>query len=120
MNLGLGSVGGFLPTIIQGLGYTEAKAQLFTVPPYAVSLVFMLLITTYSDRALTRGIPVAIVFIIGAVGWAILMGVSPVKASHAMLSVRYFGCFCVVTAGYSAIPLISESWCEVVEREFRP
>jgi hypothetical protein len=31
MNLGLGSVGGFLPTIIKGLGYTEARAQSFTL-----------------------------------------------------------------------------------------
>ena len=36
MNLGLGSVSGFLPTIIKGLGYAEARAQLFTGkhPPY--------------------------------------------------------------------------------------
>lgn len=39
MNLGLGSVGGFLPTIIKGLGYSNADAQLYTVPPYVVSLV---------------------------------------------------------------------------------
>lgn len=30
MNLGLGSVGGYLPTIIKGLGYSSADAQLYT------------------------------------------------------------------------------------------
>lgn len=28
------------PTIVKGLGYSAARAQLFTVPPYAVALVF--------------------------------------------------------------------------------
>ncbi|KAL8291709.1 hypothetical protein RQP46_001967 [Phenoliferia psychrophenolica] len=90
MNLGLGSVGGYLPTNV-------------------VALVFMLLITTYSDRYQTRGIPIASVFCIGIVGWAILFAVSPIKASHMALRARYFGCIAVVTAGYSNIPLII-SW----------
>ncbi|KAJ7613445.1 major facilitator superfamily domain-containing protein [Roridomyces roridus] len=109
MNLGLGSVTGFLPTIIKGLGYTNARAQLFTVPPYAVALVFMLLMSTYSDRYQTRGIPVAIVFCVGIVGWGILFGVSPVHATQSMLHARYFGCICIVTSGYSNIPLVM-SW----------
>lgn len=33
MNLTLGSISGFLPTIIKTLGYTNSRAQLFTVPP---------------------------------------------------------------------------------------
>jgi hypothetical protein len=91
MNLGLGSVGGFLPTIIKGLGYTNARAQLFTVPPYAVALVFMLLLTSFSDWKQTRGIPAAAVFCIGIVGWAILMAVpANVKTDSAsQLHARY-------------------------------
>lgn len=106
MNLGLGSVGGFLPTIIKGLGFAEAKAQAMTTPPYVVALVFMLLLTSYSDRYQTRGFPVAAVFCIGILGWALLLGVSPVHASSTALHVRYFGCICVVVAGYTNIPLI--------------
>ncbi|KAJ7225131.1 major facilitator superfamily domain-containing protein [Mycena haematopus] len=109
MNLGLGSVSGFLPTIIKGLGYTNANAQLYTVPPYVVSLVFMLLMSTYSDHYQTRGVPAASVFAIAIVGWAILLGVSPIEPSHMALHARYFGCICVVTAGYSNSPLIM-SW----------
>lgn len=59
-----------------------------------VALVVMLLITTYSDRYQTRGIPVASVFCIGIVGWAILLGIKPDTALHA----RYFGCICVVVS----------------------
>ncbi|KAK7060032.1 major facilitator superfamily domain-containing protein [Favolaschia claudopus] len=109
MNLGLGSVTGFLPTIVKGLGYSNADAQLFTVPPYVVALVFMLLIASYSDHYQTRGIPVISVFCISIVGWAILLSVTPIHPTHAQLHARYFGCICVVTAGYSNIPLIM-SW----------
>lgn len=71
MNCGLGSVGGFLPTIVkvrelpsahlvqtltpiffhpsQGLGYTNAEAQLYTVPPYAVSPLAHSACSSYAD-----------------------------------------------------------------------
>ena len=104
MNLGLGSVGGFLPTIIKGLdaNLSNAQAQLYTVPPYAVALVFMLLLTSFSDWRQSRGIPVACVFCIGIIGWALLLSLD---AKH-NYSARYFGCICVVVAGYTNIPLI--------------
>ncbi|KAI5451618.1 hypothetical protein NCC49_001599 [Naganishia albida] len=106
MNLTLGSVSGFLPTIIKGLGYSNARAQLFSVPPYAVALVVMVLLSTYSDKFRTRGIPAASVFVIGIVGWVLLLAISPVHATASHLHIRYFGCICIVTAGYCAIPII--------------
>ncbi|GAA5880205.1 hypothetical protein JCM3774_006085 [Rhodotorula dairenensis] len=106
MNLTLGSVSGFLPTIVKGLGYSDANAQLYTVPPYAVSLGVMLLLTTISDRTRSRGLCVAAVYCIGIVGWAILYGVSPIDVSKGGLRTRYFACCCLASAGYSNIPLI--------------
>lgn len=123
MNLNLGSVGGFLPTIIKGfgkfsssllqlentyvlsLGYSNARAQLFTVPPYVVALVFMLILTSFSDWRQTRGLPAASVFCLGIIGWAILLTLP----AHEHYSARYFACICIVTAGYTNIPLIM-SW----------
>ena len=107
MNLTLGSVTGFLPTIVQsGFGFTAARAQLMTVPPYAVALVVMLLITAYSDRQQTRGVPVMIPFTLGIIGWAILLAVPAAHMTHSESSARYFACICIVTAGYCNIPLI--------------
>lgn len=40
----------FAPTIVSGLGYTSLRAQLMTVPPYAVSWVFSILIGCAADR----------------------------------------------------------------------
>ncbi|TYJ54827.1 hypothetical protein B9479_004498 [Cryptococcus floricola] len=105
MNLTLGSVSGFLPTIVKGFGYTDAKAQLMTVPPYAVALVFMLFLTSFSDWKQSRGLPAASVFCIGIVGWAILLSLD----ADSNYSARYFAVICIVTAGYTNIPIIM-SW----------
>ncbi|BGP13076.1 hypothetical protein JCM10213v2_000995 [Rhodosporidiobolus nylandii] len=109
MNLTLGSVSGFLPKIVAGLGYSNADAQLYSVPPYAVALAYMLLITSFSDKKQTRGIPSMSVYAIGIVGWVILLAVNPVGVTKGGLRARYFACCCLATAGYANIPLVM-SW----------
>ncbi|EJD37819.1 MFS general substrate transporter [Auricularia subglabra TFB-10046 SS5] len=103
MNCTLGSVSGFLPTIIKSLGHSNADAQLYTVPPYAVALVFMTGMSAISDRLRSRGIFVAIVFTLSALGWLILLVVETNQRA------RYFATFLTVIGGYAAIPLIT-SW----------
>ncbi|KZV98263.1 MFS general substrate transporter [Exidia glandulosa HHB12029] len=103
MNCTLGSVSGFLPTIIKTMGYSNADAQLFTVPPYAVALVFMTLTSTASDKVRSRGPFVALVFSLSALGWLILLVVETNQRA------RYFATFLTVIGGYAAIPLIM-SW----------
>jgi nitrate/nitrite transporter NarK len=46
----------FLPTIISKMGYSNEKAQLMTVPPYAVACFFCILIGWLADRHGERGI----------------------------------------------------------------
>ncbi|KAJ5674360.1 uncharacterized protein N7477_004294 [Penicillium maclennaniae] len=48
MSLPLYTLSLFLPTIIRDLGYSAAKAQLLTVPPYAVAFILTI---TIADRA---------------------------------------------------------------------
>lgn len=55
MNVNLSSIGGFLPTIVKNMGYTAARAQLFTVPPYAVALAVTVIVASISDRMQSRG-----------------------------------------------------------------
>ena len=40
----------FIPAIVSGLGYTSLKAQLMTVPPYAVAYFVSLLVAWSADR----------------------------------------------------------------------
>ncbi|KAI0322910.1 MFS general substrate transporter [Amylostereum chailletii] len=59
-NAALASISAFLPTIIETFGFTNARAQLLTVPPYAVCAVVLTLLSWVSDRLQTRGPFVAI------------------------------------------------------------
>jgi hypothetical protein len=103
LNLSLASISGFLPTIIQSFGYTAARAQLFTVPPYACATVMTLFISWSSDRTRQRGVFVIVSMLLSAVGFAILLGVTQDNA------VRYFATFLIVTGAFSCIPLML-SW----------
>jgi hypothetical protein len=53
---GVASLGYFAPTIIEGLGYSDLRAQLFTVPPYGIAYPITLLLAWLSDRLKTRGL----------------------------------------------------------------
>jgi len=102
-NLTLASNSGFLPTIIKSLGYSDANAQLYTVPPYACAFVSMILTSFISDRIRCRGLFVGGVMMLSCTGWIILLAV--VDNQHA----RYFATFLVVMGSFSAIPL-TLSW----------
>lgn len=97
-----------LPSMIYGFPSAALRRQpgiqyaiLTFHPPILTGSVpiLVLLISSYSDRYQTRGVPVASVFAIAIVGWGILYGVNPVGASAMDLHARYFGCICIVTAG---------------------
>ncbi|KZP01013.1 MFS general substrate transporter [Calocera viscosa TUFC12733] len=105
LNVALSSLGGFLPTIIAGMGYTNAQAQLLTVPPYAVG-GFVLICTVFlSDKYQNRGIPIATATAIGGTGYLVLCLVDP-----SQLHVRYFCTFLICIGTYTTIPL-TVAWC---------
>ncbi|KAH7096212.1 major facilitator superfamily domain-containing protein [Auriculariales sp. MPI-PUGE-AT-0066] len=59
----------FSPTIVAGLGYTSLRAQLFTVPPYAVAYVVQVCTSYLADRLNRRGLVTMIMATIGAIGF---------------------------------------------------
>jgi sugar phosphate permease len=99
LNLTLGSISGFLPTIITTLGYSSVNAQLYTVPPYAVAVVYMAVISFLSDRFKIRGFFVFFDAMVAVIGFAILIGVQKNQA------VRYFAVFLIVAPTFTNIPL---------------
>ncbi|KAK2461227.1 hypothetical protein APHAL10511_006754 [Amanita phalloides] len=99
LNCALASISAFLPTIIKSFGYSDARAQLFTVPPYAVSAVVLIIFSFFSDRLQTRGIPIAIACSISAIGYLLLL-VIPHN-----IHVRYFAIFCITSGTYTSIGL---------------
>ncbi|CAE6425286.1 unnamed protein product [Rhizoctonia solani] len=72
LNVALSSISVFLPTIIRTLGYTNAKAQLMSVPPYACAGVVMLLVAKTSDHTRLRGPFVAGSLALSGIGYVIL------------------------------------------------
>lgn len=99
-NAALASISAFLPTIIKTFGYTNARAQLFTVPPYAVTAVVITIVSWCSDRLLTRGPFVMAASAIGGIGYVLLLTVA--NNEH----VRYFATFCIVGGTYTTIGLV--------------
>ncbi|KAK6827574.1 MFS transporter [Apiospora arundinis] len=74
MSLPLYTLSLFLPTIISSLGYTAAKAQLLTVPPYAFAFFTTIALAILSERTGQRALFIAGSSLFGAVGYAILLG----------------------------------------------
>jgi sugar phosphate permease len=64
----------FVPTIIKDLGYTSTKAQLLSVPPYAVAAVLTITVGFVADRTRQRGLCNIAVSFLGIIGFAMLIG----------------------------------------------
>ncbi|KAK0731008.1 major facilitator superfamily domain-containing protein [Lasiosphaeris hirsuta] len=66
----------FLPTIIADLGWNTSivRAQLMSVPPYAVAAVLTVVIGFIADRTRQRGICNIVVSLFGVAGFAMLLG----------------------------------------------
>ncbi|KAK3376811.1 major facilitator superfamily domain-containing protein [Lasiosphaeria ovina] len=89
----------FTPSITAGLGYVDLKAQLMTVPPYAVAYVVQLFVSYSADRFNSRGLHSAVVAFIGAVGFMASALLDP-KAY-----LQRYGCLILASAGaFSCIP----------------
>jgi hypothetical protein len=66
----------FLPTIIQGLGYTSTTANLLSVPPYAAAAVVTVAIGWVADRTQQRGLCNIFISLFGIAGFSMLIGSS--------------------------------------------
>lgn len=62
----------FSPVIVAGLGYHGLRAQLFTVPPYAVAYVVTLAVALWSDHRGMRGLFACAAFSTAAISFIIL------------------------------------------------
>ena len=90
----------FAPTIIQGYGHSAIQTQLWTIPPYAVSFVFGMIISAISDRLRHRFAFVALGMIIGITGFLTLFKV------HDNTNVQYGALFLASAGTYTAMPLV--------------
>ncbi|KAJ5589830.1 hypothetical protein N7450_003802 [Penicillium hetheringtonii] len=89
----------FTPSITAGLGFSNLRAQLMTVPPYATAYVVTVAVAWSADYSNARGLHSTIFAFIGAVGFL----ASAVLPADAYAS-RY-GCLIVASSGaFACIP----------------
>jgi len=87
----------FLPSIINGFGYSPAISSLLTVPPFVFATIVLLFFSSYSDKLRARS-----PFILAGLTMCIV-GFS-INISDAPAGVKYFGTFFCVAGSYAAFP----------------
>lgn len=98
-----------LPTIIANLGYSAARAQALTAPPYVFACLVTVMFGYASDRFQQRMIFVLLPNLMAAVGCAIIM--ASVRYPH-IEGVTMFGCF-LMAGGLYPIPPAVTAWISI-------
>ncbi|KAK5045172.1 hypothetical protein LTR84_009505 [Exophiala bonariae] len=99
MSLPLYTLSLFLPSIIRGLGYTAAQAQLMTIPPYAIAFVATITSAVLSEKYHFRA-PI----ILGSTSFAII-GYILLLTDHRP-GVSYLGTIFAATGIYPSVALV--------------
>ncbi|KAK8049175.1 hypothetical protein PG994_010905 [Apiospora phragmitis] len=89
----------FAPTIIATYKYNAIQTQLRSVPPWAASFVFSLVIAAISDRFRHRYLFTLVPMLISFAGFGILLNV------HDNLDLQYGALFLVVMGIYGSMPI---------------
>ncbi|RAL14136.1 putative MFS transporter [Aspergillus homomorphus CBS 101889] len=103
----------FVPTIINGLGYSSTRAQLLSVPPYACAAILTVSIGYLADRTRQRGLCNISVSLIGIVGFCMLLGSKSAGVQYAGV---FFGAMGIYPCIANTISWVSNN----VEGEYPP
>ncbi|EXJ87717.1 hypothetical protein A1O1_04642 [Capronia coronata CBS 617.96] len=99
------SLSNWLPQIVQSLGYSTIKTNLYTVAPNLVGAVFLVAAAFSSDYTGDRALHIAVTLCMTFVGFTVLAAVD--VAHH--VGVGYFCCFLICCGGFVSSPLLA-SW----------
>lgn len=89
----------FLPTILRDLKWTSTKAQLMTVPPYAIACLWSIFVSWLSDRVKKRGLFVVVHGAIAMMGYIILITIAEERAN-----IRYMAVYFSALGGFPQGP----------------
>jgi hypothetical protein len=73
----------FLPSILQQMGYTATRANLLSVPPYAVAAVVTVAVGWIADRTQQRGYCNIVISLFGIAGFSMLIGSGNANVQYA-------------------------------------
>lgn len=87
------SFGLFVPSIVQGLGYSAINAQLYSVPPYAVAAFLTVIAAYVSDKYKIRG-PIMLAFLpLSIIGYAVIGHTTDLRLKYGMLFLMAAGLY---------------------------
>lgn len=95
----------FLPQIVQRLGYSVVKTNLWTVAPNAVGFVILLLVAWSSDRFRERTFHIVFSLTVSLIGLIILATIDVLHNK----AIAYFSCFLLCAGAYVPSCLV-HSW----------
>ncbi|PBK64283.1 MFS general substrate transporter [Armillaria solidipes] len=90
----------FTPSIVQSLGYTAARAQLMSVPPFAAAFVLSITTSYLCDKFHIRGLVCVVTSIIALVGFILFLTSSSAKTQYGSL-------FLSIPGVYTSAPTLS-------------
>lgn len=97
INITVQGISLFLPTILNDLGWTATKSQLYSVPPYVCACVVAIGVAFLSDKTNRRGIWLAGFTFLAITGFAILRwATNP--------NIRYMGVFFITLGAFPGGP----------------
>ncbi|KAG6067171.1 hypothetical protein E4U32_004548 [Claviceps aff. humidiphila group G2b] len=96
----------FLPQIVQRLGYSTVKTNLYTVAPNVTGAVMLLVLAFASDFLRIRFPLIVLGFVLTCVGFVLYASLSDV---HAQIHVAYFATF-MMCWGTSAPSVLLSTW----------
>jgi MFS family permease len=96
----------FMPQIIQRLGYSTVKTNLYTVAPNVTGAVMLLVLAFCSDAARLRSAFIVLGFLFTFTGFMIYASINDVQAQ---IRVAYFATF-MMTWGTSAPSVLLSTW----------
>ncbi|KAK3680878.1 major facilitator superfamily domain-containing protein [Podospora appendiculata] len=93
INITVQGISVFLPLILQDLGWTDTKAQLYSVPPYVVACAAAVAVAYASDKTHQRGIYLAVFSLLSMAGFAILRWSSDPNTRYGAVFLVTLGAF---------------------------
>ncbi|PBK80201.1 MFS general substrate transporter [Armillaria gallica] len=92
----------FTPSIVQDLGYTAARSQLMSVPPFAAAFVFSMTTAYLCDKYPIRGLVCIVTSIMSLIGFIMFL-------TSSSATTRYGSLFLTIPSVYTATPTLG-SW----------
>ncbi|KAH9917652.1 MFS general substrate transporter [Epithele typhae] len=94
----------YLPSIVAAVGYEGTRAQLMSVPPFAVGAILSISTAIWADRFASRGATVIFFSLLSTAGFAIFLVANPDFVHRALGNhARYGSLFLAVPGTYSIV-----------------